>query len=401
LKGANASTEPSELGIIAMKKFHLALCTSAFLLAIGAVGHTQPGRQPYPTHLPYRFTNFPWWTDSELKTILQKRIPSLGNEIAVTSEAEKHVRNTLTALLKEKGIAAEVQSIEPSNSSLNPQEPEEHDFWDLQFPPTPRPSVEFSILTPNILVGNVSLLPANNPALSIVQSETTSHEGKPFVLSDEAFMQYRTQKVLRQNGYLAAEVNIHHSAPRPDGGNILVDVTLDVDSGPKFTVSSISADGGPLFENRDLSPLFVVRAGDAAGRDPFQRLEPQLRDWYRRSGYLEVRIETHPQLDREQARVAYLLSVTPGPVYHLRQLSVRNLNAAQEAKVRELLGMKPGDPFNANAVDTLQQKCEKEPVLNSRTVVSEVRKMETQRPLTLPSSLLTDGTNQNQPPTIA
>lgn len=359
-----------------MKTFHLTLFTSAFLLAIavGAGGHTQPGKKPYPTHLPYRFTNFPWWTDSELKTILQKRIPGLGEEVEVTSEAEKRVRDTLTALLKEKGIVAEVQSVEPSNSALNPQEPEEHDFWDMQSPSTPKPSVEFSILTPNILVGNVSLLPVGDPALSIVQSEAKDHEGKPFDLSDEAFVQYRAQKVLRQNGYLAAEVNVRHGAPRLDGGNILVDVTLNVNPGPRFTVSSISANPGPLLENRDLSPLFAVKVGDPAGRDPFQRLDPGLRDWYRRSGYLEVRIEIHHKLDREQARVEYQLSVAPGPVYHLRQLSVRNLNAVQEAKVRELLGMKPGDPFNSSAVDTLPQKCEKEPTLNRRSIVSEVKK---------------------------
>ena len=33
----------------------------------------------------------------------------------------------------------------------------------------------------------------------------------------------------------------------------------------------------------------------------------------------------------------------------------------QESKVRDLLGMKPGDPFDSDAVDTLPQKCEKEP----------------------------------------
>ncbi len=177
-------------------------------------------------------------------------------------------------------------------------------------------------------------------------------------------MQYRAQKVLRQNGYLAAEVKVGHGAPRRAGENILVDLTLSSNPGPKFTVSSVSADGGPLLQGKDLSPLLVVKTGDAAGRDPFQRVDPGLREWYHRFGYLEVQLEHEPVLDREHALVSY----------HLRQLTVRNLNPAQEAKVRELLGMKSGDPFNTNAVDTLQQRCNKEAVFNGRNVVDEVKK---------------------------
>jgi outer membrane protein insertion porin family len=332
----------------------------------------QPAKQNYPTHFPYRFSNFPWWSDAELRSALKERIPALSDE--VNAETMGRVRETLKMLMKGKGIAAEIQSIEPSYSGLNPQEPEELDFWGMQFPPTPKPAIEFSILTPSILIGRVSFLPESDLSVLAAQSEAKEKEGKPFTISGELFMQYRTQKVLRQNGYLAAEVKISHALPRRDGDNILVNLTLGVISGPKFTVSSVSADGGPLLQGKDLSPLFAVKAGDTAGRDPFQRIDPGLREWYHRFGYLEVQLEHQPLLDREHALVSYRLSVIPGPVYHLRQLTVSNLNSAQEAKVRELLGMKSGDPFNTNAVDTLQQKCDKEPILSGRNVVNEVKK---------------------------
>jgi hypothetical protein len=332
----------------------------------------QLAKHNYPTRFPYRFSNFPWWTDIELHAMLKERIPGLGDE--VTAETIGRVRDTLRALLKVKGIAAEIQSEEPSSSGLNPQEPEELDFWGMQFPPTPKPSVEFSILSPSILIGRVSFLPENGVPVPAAQSEAKEQEGKPFTDSNNVFMQYRAQKVLRQNGYLTAEVKVGHGTPRRDGENILVDLTLSTNLGPKFTVSSVSADGGPLLQGKDLSSLLVVKTGDAAGRDPFQRVDPGLTEWYHRFGYLEVQLEHEPVLDREHALVSYHLRVVPGPVYHLRQLTVRSLNPAQEAKVRELLGMKSGDPFNTNAVDTLQQKCSKEPVFSGRNVVDEIKK---------------------------
>jgi hypothetical protein len=351
------------------------ISTIGFILVVLAVWvpvRAQSAKQSYPSHFPYRFSNFPWWTDAELRSIIKSRIPGLGDEVAVRSEGV--VRDALTAILREKGIVAEVQSMDPSYSGLNPQEPEELDFWSMQFPPTPKPSVEFSILTPSVLIRKVSFLPPNDLPVAAAQAEAKGEEGKPFTVSGEGFIQYRVQKVLRQNGYLMAVVNIDHGAPRRDNDKVFVDLNLRINVGPRFTVSSISADGGPLFKGKDLSPLFVVKPGDTAGRDPFLRIEPGLLGWYHRSGYLEFRTELKPVLDQEHAKVAYHLGVVPGPIYHLRQLTVRNLNPAQEAKVRELLGMKSGDPFNTNMADTLQQKCAKETIMNGSNVIFEVKR---------------------------
>ncbi len=346
------------------------------LLGATALGSAQTAKpaQSYPAHLPYSFGNFVWWSDEDLRTLLKKRIAGLGDEIATTTAAEGRVRDALTALLKEKGIQAEVQSVEPSNSALDPQEPEPPDFWGMEFPPTPKPHVEFMVLTPSILIGRVLLQSDSEPALQTIQAEMKSSEGKPFTFSDASFMRYRAEKVLKQNGYLSAEVSENQHVPRLDGEDVYVNLDIGLSAGPKYTVSSITADGGPLLAGRDLSPSFLLKAGDAAGRDPFQRLEIGLRDYYQHAGYLEVKIENKPTLDPERGQVAYYLSVVPGPVYHLRQLTTRNLNPTQEAKVRELLGMKQGDAFNTGAVDGLQQKCEKEPLLAGRNIVSEVKK---------------------------
>jgi hypothetical protein len=50
----------------------------------------------YPAHLPYSFSNFVWWSDGELRALLLKRIPGLGDEIATT----KRSPNTVLRLLK-------------------------------------------------------------------------------------------------------------------------------------------------------------------------------------------------------------------------------------------------------------------------------------------------------------
>ena len=68
-------------------------------------------------------------------------------------------------------------------------------------------------------------------------------------------------------------------------------------------------------------------------------------------------------MDKEHATVAYDLKVIPGPVYHLRNLTVEKLSPTQEARVRELLGMKPGDLYRGDAINNLYRKIADEPSL--------------------------------------
>jgi len=59
------------------------------------------------------------------------------------------------------------------------------------------------------------------------------------------------------------------------------------------------------------------------------------------------------------------MDVIPVPVYHLRSLTINNLDATQESKARELLGMKPGDIYIDEAVNGLYHKLPAEPLLAS------------------------------------
>jgi outer membrane translocation and assembly module TamA len=331
-------------------------------LAIPAVGSDQAPKatQTYPSHLPYRFANFVWWSDEELRALLKKRIPGLGDEIATTTAAEGKVRDALTALLKEKGIAAEVQSQEPSNSAIAPLNPM---FFGRHLPEQPLPAIEFSILAPKVQIDKVRVRSDSDEAVEILQTESKSFEGKPYSASGEQFTSFRLGEVLGQKGYLSAQVHLSHEAPRKENERFLVDLSILIDSGPKYHVSSITADGGPLLPGRDLSQFIAMKKGDVAGAEALWNLEPKLRAYYQQSGYADVDFEDQPTLDRDHGLAAYHLVVIPGPVYHLRSLTVHNLNPELESKIRELFGMKPGDVYREEAVNDLYQKIAGEPIL--------------------------------------
>jgi hypothetical protein len=331
-------------------------CCCAFIavltlkpIAIASMQSPKPG-QSYPTHFPYRFSNFVWWSDDELRALLKKRIPGLGDEITPAATSEARVREVLKTLLKDKGIVAEVQSEDPSAFSLTAE----------RVTGAPLPSIVFSILSPEILVDKVIVSQAPD---SLGGEALHTREGREYSAGQDWLVRSNAKEELESKGYLESDVDVAHDAPRIDGDHYVVNLLISVRPGPQYRISAITADGGPLLKGRDLSSYFAEKPGEIADAGPFGRLAGQLRAMYWQHGYADVEIVGPPVLDHELALVSYHLDVTPGPLYHLRSLTIHNLNPEQESKARELLGMKSGDVFDEMAINGLSNKLTSDPLM--------------------------------------
>ena len=336
---------------------------AGLLLGQIAFGQLQTAKPvgAYPSSLPYRFSNVVWWSDDELRTLLKKRIPGLGDEVATTTAGEGKIRDALKILLKEKGIAAEVQSEEPGPLAFAPVHPEY--FPAGKAPERPQPAILFSLLAPKVLIDKVQLQNPPAEAMDALAQEAKSFEGRPYRAESEEFASYRMGELLEERGFLDGKVRLRRDAPRKDGDRWLVAIRAEIDAGPRYRISELTADGGPLLAGRDLRSFFGASSGDVVGRDPFERLKEGLWALYKHSGYADIEVMDDPIRDAQRALVSYHLTVNPGPVYHLRTLTIEKLDAAQMAKVRELLGMKQGDVYQGDLVDSLYRKVTNEPLL--------------------------------------
>jgi hypothetical protein len=331
------------------------LCASLLSTQGVCGGQTATKAPSYPTSLPYGFTNFVWWSNDEIRTFLKRRIPNLGDEIAPESGMEHKIRDTLTMMLKEKGIAAEVQSQEPSNFSLTAE----------RAPGSGPPAIAFSILSPHILIDKVIVSQAPEDLTASLNENLRRRERHEYSGGQDWLVRSNIEEALEAQGYLDGKIDISHDAPRRDGNDYLVNLRVSVKSGPQYRIGSISADGGPLLTGRDLSSHFSQKTGEIAGAGPFGRLAGELRAFYWHYGYADVETHGPPVLDRSNSTVSYHLDVVPGPLYHLRNLTIHNLSTEQENKVRELLGMKPGDIFDVTAINGLHHKISTDPLLGA------------------------------------
>jgi len=331
------------------------VCLGALLLCSICFSRPQTAAtaQNYPSRLPYRFSNFVWWSDADLRAQLKSRIPGLSDEIAPGSADEGKVRDALTALLKAKQIVAEVQSEEPSSFALSAE----------RAPGAPQPAIVFNIVSPRILVDKV-VVPEDATGLAdSVHQALARREGQRYSSGEDWSVEATAEEQLEAQGYLEATVSVTHDAPRPDGSRYLVNLLVSIIPGRQYRISSLSAGGGPLLPSRDLSPSFSSKPGDIAGAGVFGSAPADLRAYYWRYGYADVQTPVSKDLDRKNATVALRLNVVPGPLYRVRSLTIQNLSAEQESKARALLGLKPGDVFDQLAITNLYHKIPTDPLL--------------------------------------
>lgn len=341
---------------------------AAILLSMGAVhlglAETADQGQVYPKHLPYSFENLVWWSDDELRSLLKKRIRGLGDEIATTHAAEGQMRDALTALLKERGIAAEIQSQEPSTFSLTA----------ARDPEAPAPSVQFRVLHPSVLVDKVHLEGVPQEVIAKISSDAHRSEGKPYESSSDWLFCSQFKSVLRQKGFLDPVIHVSRQPVHKLDGQYAVDLVVSVETGPPYRVFWLNADGGPLLAGKDLSRFFSLKPGDLADRDPFEQLGLQLRLLYQHAGFEDVDIQSKPTLDREHRTVSYRLTLNPGPLYKLRSLRIEELSEEQEARVRTLFGMRVGEVFRDDVINALYRQIADEPLLKTYSFTFSVKK---------------------------
>ena len=325
---------------------NLTVCVSVAILAPALSAQaSDAARKLYP----YRFTNFIWWSDSDLRLALKRKLPGLGDTLAPFSPMDAQVRLALIELLKTKGIHADVQIFGPSEQVTPPVNSTATGSRAATMvrPNAPQPSIDFTIAAPlEILVGDVSVEGAPPEMLASIQQVAQSLSRSPFGQYPH-MTELRLHTLFQSSAYLSGtSTTIPGTFTQTAPDHYVVPCTIKIDPGPAYHVGSISLDPGPLFAGADPSKYIPEKPGDVVVPNAFNSLVTTLKNTYLRAGYADVDISADPVLDNQKALASYNIRVDPGPIYHLRTLTILNLDPAREQAVRDVLALKPGDPYN-------------------------------------------------------
>jgi hypothetical protein len=268
---------------------------------------------------------------------------------------ESQVRVALIELLKTKGIHADVQIFGPPEQATPPVDSIAMGLRAAKMilPGFPKPTIAFTIAAPpEILVGDVSVDGAPPELQTSIQPIAQGLSGSPF--ASASMISFRLHSLFQSSAYLSATTNLLAGTPaRTSPDHYVVPCTLKIDPGPAYHIGSISIDPGPLFAGADLSNYVLEQPGDLVVPHMLNRLVTTLRNTYLQAGYANAEVTYDPVLDHQKALASYNVHVDPGSLYHLRDITVLNLDPNREQAVRDMLNLKPGDPYNKLALTSL------------------------------------------------
>lgn len=129
-------------------------------------------------------------------------------------------------------------------------------------------------------------------------------------------------------GYLEFSVNSTQVAISPDKQDIFI--TINITEGTRFQVSEVRVMGDLPLTDEELQKLVVLKAGDVFSRKNLNASTKAIADALGNIGYAFANVNAAPEIDQENAKVAYTIFVDPG-----KRVYVRNINIAGNSRTRD------------------------------------------------------------------
>ena len=279
---------------------------------------------------PIRLVNLPLEDGKTLDEHLRATVPLYHGKVPADSGVNDQVRAELEKMLAASGVTATVQS-----SIITGADSASASF------------MSYTITDPSIRVGPITVdgkLPVEqDPALRKVLLPlanalfTTTASATQIATTVGDF--YRAQ------GYAEARVAVTLQPVASDANGIVVPLAATVAPGNLYHLGHIALAPGLLLTQQQFDHLADYQPGDLADD---KHLRPQLniiKRAYHDNGYMAAQIKTEPTFDPAQNIVNYKVSVTPGPVYTMGQLTIENASDELRAAMLAAWRMKPGMPF--------------------------------------------------------
>lgn len=285
--------------------------------------------------VPVRFTNFVWWTPAELAALLQARVPLYQGKLSLKGGMLDQVKAALVAILKDKGIDAEVTPIEDIGGR----------------------NLALAIARPPILLGNIDVqgsLPAVASKLAAMKTGFATQEFDQQILAKS--IPLNTTDLYDDAGFLDATTDpVAFAPPRKDRDTYLIDAATTVHPGELYRIRQFNFDAPPPLSRPDMEKAIALKAGDPAGAFNIQHASDSLAHAYSQLGFLDAKATPTFPKDPATHTVDVTFAVNPGDIYHLAAIDASKLPSSVQAAISRDSKLSPGVVADQNITRELQQ----------------------------------------------
>ena len=282
--------------------------------------------------VPAHFENFVWFTDAQLLTEIQKRVPLFKPRMPVSGTMPDNVEQALQAVIDEKQIPARVDYLreapEKGGSLI---------------------AIAYRVEALEIRIRNVEFpgaTPDQLPALHTAAHKLTGAAYMRSPLAQVASIEF--MPVCLQRGYLKASfADSEARVITQSEGEVEVDAILPLTPGKVYSTSTVEWKGNTVVAAADLQPLIHLTAGQPADAIRLTSDLEQAAKLYHTKGYMTARITPKPLLDDDHSTVRYELNVQEGDQFKMGEFEVIGLDSQAKAHLQAAWKLREGDPYDS------------------------------------------------------
>jgi outer membrane protein assembly factor BamA len=292
--------------------------------------------------VPARFENFVWFTDEELQTALQRRVPLFKQVLPVAGSLPDRVSEALQAILTEKQFPGRVDYLREGQDESG----------------GPLTAIAYRVEEVSIKIRNVEFPGASTEQTALLTIAARRLTGAEYLRSSlVAAAKFDLLPVYLQRGYLKAAFGpsdarlVPQPSPAPGAqgpAELQVDAIVPVQPGKIYSTSSVDWKGNSAITTAEVAPLIHLPAGQAADAVRLVSDLDNVNKLYRSRGYMTAQIKPDAQLDDETNTVHYELNVLEGDLYKMGELEILGLDTQAKARMQEAWTLREGQPYNAD-----------------------------------------------------
>ena len=291
--------------------------------------------------VPAQFENFVWFTDDELRTALQRRVPLFKQLLPIAGNLPDRVSEALQAILTEKQFPGRVdflRSAEESSGALN--------------------AIVYRVEEVSIRIRSVEFPGASPEQTALLTTAARRLTGAEYGRSSlAAVAKSDLLPVYLQRGYLKATFGpsdarvLPQPSPAADAqapAEVQVDAIVPVKPGKIYSTSSVEWKGNSAVTTNEVASLLHLSPGQPADAVRLLRDLENMSKLYRSRGYMTVQIKPDAQFDDEKSTVHYDLNIVEGALYQMGELEILGLDTQAKARMQAAWTLREGQPYNAD-----------------------------------------------------
>jgi outer membrane protein insertion porin family len=156
------------------------------------------------------------------------------------------------------------------------------------------------------------------------------------------------------HGYLEFKVDSTQVLISPDKLNIYI--TVNVTEGSQYKVSGVKLAGQMLVPEEELQHLVTIVPGEVFVRDHLTETTKKIGDRLGNDGYAFANVNAVPELNKENATVAFTLFVDPGRRVYVNRVNVSGNNKTQDEVIRREIRQMESAYYDAEQINRSRER---------------------------------------------